>query len=986
MTTTPARRDAFVVFGLDRSLPALFLIRSDSRRMGGQVWLLGANVGGIRQTVLAACLVATATASAAAQEISQPLADEAAAPPTTYDGPFPYEEREPVVSASPAGKVSIELPAGTTVRDYEASPAGDEAVVVLEDAAHRQRVAFWRFDGGGFARGVDVPAQTSLSSATWHPQGRAVFLLATGAQGSQILRLDAAATTFAPRQVFASAKPLRRLVVGPRPFQIGDDKTPSYRLFFGERRPDGGYSLRTVSENGKAPYTVAGPQADPEYRGRADEERPNTVIAPFALPLAFHPAGNMLIWEDGKKCLHKLAYRGENWGKPEPFAAECGHTVTYTPNGIATIDWQPGRPGIRIRGLMDRSDAAALGEYTFDGIPSHVPDGKGVVAVTSANGRKALAYLPVSVPLANVTNAWMYIEKPADLAKFAGARGLFRPLPKSEQLYQLYDSESYLCGEPDVRTPTRPYFVTTDLFWELYGAAFDGLFIIAEREQATPAFARFVTAADDQLKARHPGTAMAKAFASARAVLEGHPERDPEARLIIEAKGDYAEYKPRGHYTSAEQKRYFGAVRYLSQLKLSPEDTALLRGLDPAVGQAAQAWNSVYPPFIASSRLALVWGGEAGTIASHAGATGTRLFPLSWGWDNEALDNVVFHSAWSPAEQIRDRDGAGRMLPSGLDFAAIAGNRLARDLLDRSGVLGMYPNLAPRIEATRKRFQAATGWRTAGPTPLYDGWIEALAIQWADMATDHPGGIAGPLWSAKRLQTGLASWTTLRHATVLVNDKTAAECGEGGFETIVLRPPRGYVEPDPATFRTIASLFDSTIRTVQAMPNIARDGKIDAKLRSGIIRRLTESRDNTIKYQRIAEKELRGEPLSVDDYQLIQYVGRAAEHNFLVFTSLSNPKYALQNPEPMMKIADVADAPGATLEQAVGRPLEWDQVVPFFGRQEIVKGSVYSWYEFASAAPLDDAKWRDMVDDQKRPDWVAGFMSDAPLSCPAKQP
>jgi hypothetical protein len=186
---------------------------------------------------------------------------------------------------------------------------------------------------------------------------------------------------------------------------------------------------------------VAGPRADAEYRGRDEQEAPKTTIAPFALPLAFHPAGNVLIWEDGKKCLHKLLYSGYNWDKSEPFG-ECGHTVTYTPNGIATIDWQAGRPGIRIRGLIAKSDETALGEYAFEGVPSHLPDGKGVVAVTSGAGGKALHYLPVSVPLADVTNAWMYAEKPADLQRLARARGLFRPLPENEQLYQLYDSES----------------------------------------------------------------------------------------------------------------------------------------------------------------------------------------------------------------------------------------------------------------------------------------------------------------------------------------------------------------------------------------------------------------------------------------------------------------------------------------------------------------------------------------------------------------
>jgi hypothetical protein len=971
-------------------------------------------VGGIRKAVMAACviqcIVLLTPAGAVAQDaptepdFTKPLADEAAAPAEAAAGPFAYGEPELTVAASPAGKVALELPAGASVRDYEASPAGDEAAVILEDAVHRQRVAFWRFDGAGFARSVDVPAGTSLASLTWHPKGGAVFLLATGVQGSpqasQILKLDAAAKTFTPRQVFASAKPLRRLVAAPRPFQVdGDGKAPSYRLFFGERLANGNYSLRSVGENGKGLYTVAGPQIDAEYKGRDDQEKPETTIVPFALPLAFHPAGNALIWEDGRKCLHKLLYSGSNWDKPEsPLQqafGECGHTVTYTPNGIATIDWQPGRPGIRIHGLTDKSDAAALGEYTFDGVPSHMPDGRGVVAVTAGAGRRALVYLPVSVPLAGVANAWMYIEKPADLSTFERARGLFRPLPENEQLYQLYDSESYACGAPDVSTPTRPYYVTTDLFWELYGAAFDGLFIVLEREQAMPAFARFVTAADDQLKARHPGTPEAKAFAAARAVLEGRADRDAEARLIVEAKGEamspalnirvnYGEFKPRGHYTSDEQKRYFGAVRYLSQVPFPAESVAMLRSLDPAVGKAALDWIAVYQPFIASSRLPLVWGGDApaSAIASHpgkdvtGGAGSRRLFPLSWAWDNEALDNVVFHSDWPPAEQI-----VGRLVPSGLDFAAIAGNRLARDVLDSRGVLKSFPNLGPRQEAVRRRFQAAGG--KSGNT-LYDGWIAALATQWADAASRTP--VAGPLWNAKRLQTGLASWATLRHATVLVNDKTAAECGEGGFEAIVLRPPRGYVEPDPQTFAAIAALFDETIRAVQAMPNIARDGKVDAKLRGGIIRRLTESRDNTIKYQRIAEKELRGDPLTAGDYQLIQYVGRAAEHNFLIFTSLSNPKYALTNPEPVMKVADVAGGPAGSLEAAVGRPLEWDQVVPFFGRSEIVKGSIYSYYEFTSAEPLDDAKWRERVDQETRPDWVTGYMSDAALSCPAKQP
>jgi Na+/glutamate symporter len=56
----------------------------------------------------------------------------------------------------------------------------------------------------------------------------------------------------------------------------------------------------------------------------------------------------------GRRVLHKLLYNGSNWDKSEAFG-ECGHTLTYTPNGIATIDWQQGRiHGIWILRNSDR--------------------------------------------------------------------------------------------------------------------------------------------------------------------------------------------------------------------------------------------------------------------------------------------------------------------------------------------------------------------------------------------------------------------------------------------------------------------------------------------------------------------------------------------------------------------------------------------------------------------------------------------------------
>jgi Protein of unknown function (DUF3160) len=796
--------------------------------------------------------------------------------------------------------------------------------------------------------------------------------------------------------VFTSDKPLRRLVVGPRPFQIeGQDKS-TFRLFFGEKLPDGTFALRTVSENGTVPYTVVGSRADPRDRGHPSEHSANMTIASSALPVEFHPAGNILIWEDHGGCLQETFYDSDNWGKTQPFGDRCGGITAYTPNGAATLEWQPKTSGLRLHGLIDGADRVVLKEYSLESVPSQTPDGRGVVALTSERGRTTLRFLLISVPLADVINAWMYLENSEDQDRFSHDSGLFRDLSKDDQLFQLYDSESYACGAPDARIPTRPYYVTTDLFWEVYGAAFDGLFIVLEREQAMPAFKRFVDAATEDLRKDHADTSLAKAFGVAQAVLENHADGTPEVQLVLAANGlassdalgekiDYAQFRPRGHYKTDDQKRYFGAMRYLSLIKLSNGDVALLRSLEPVVAEAADEWIASYRPFIASSRLDLVWGENApkATIASHGGPTGARIFPLSWAWDNEALDNVIYHMAWPASDQILAHDGTTRDLPSGLDFAAIAGNTLAYQLLERDGLFAEYPNLAARIQATHERFAADS---KRGPGTLYENWINALATQWA--ADVSAPIVSGPLWDAKRLQTGLASWATLRHSTILVNDQTTAECGEGGFEDIVMRPPRGYVEPDPATFAAIANLFDETINVISANRIVKGDDATDTQLRNGIIRRLAESRDDTRKYQKIAEKELEGEPLTAEDYASIQYVGRAAEHNFLVFMSLSNPGYALSIPDPMMKVADVAGAGGSSgsVEAAVGRPLEWDQIVPYFGHREIVKGSIYAYYEFTASEPVDDDQWRARHSTQQRPLWVTHYLSKATLDCPAREP
>jgi hypothetical protein len=216
-----------------------------------------------------------------------------------------------------------------------------------------------------------------------------------------------------------------------------------------------------------------------------------------------------------------------------------------------------------------------------------------------------------------------------------------------------------------------------------------------------------------------------------------------------------------------------------------------------------------------------------------------------------------------------------------------------------------------------------------------------------------------------------------------VNERSAAELGGGGeFEQVWPEQPRGYVEPDPRTFEAIAQLFEATaeiFRTASASLGDARikDPSTDEPeaVTTGVLKRLAESAAAARAFKAIAEKQLRGEALTPAEYERILYVGRNFEHNYLIFKSLGHPQLALSEPQPISKIADVADGgPKPLLLAAVGKPLEWRLVVPHLGRRQLVRGAVYAYYELINDEPLSDEEWRSREAKTPRPAWIAPFV------------
>jgi hypothetical protein len=912
-----------------------------------------------------------------------------------------FDAPELRVAPSPAQAAQLRLAPGTRAVDSDVSPAGPRVALLVVDAAGARQVVFWEIGQLQASKIWDVPSAFAARSIVWHPQAEALFL--SGQRGGQwvIVQLAQKGGQWSERQVYTSRQEIRRLVAGPRPYALDYDEARhqqvlAYRLFFGLRGADGSYSIRSVTEEGKREYQVVG-RRDGFTKIPDAEAAPSEMVAASALPVGFHPAGHLLIWEDAGNCFHAAGYGRDHWEtNTRLFGRDlCGGSVSATPNGAAILHWQAGADGIDVlldHGANHRREA---GGYRFISAPSSAPDGRGIVGVTRNDSGFSVDYIPIAMPLADVANAWMFTESAQDTELLAGRGGLFRNL-KDDQLYQLYDSEAYHCGDLDESTPTRPYLVTTDSFWELFAAAYEGMFIVRERQAAMPAFWQFVAQTADSLHQSHPQSPWSALFA-ALAAIETGPASNQEAQRILQAADsrfspvagrnfDYGELKPRGHYTATpEAERYFRAFRYLTSAPDATWSMEELRQLPAAVKSAALRWIASYQDLVAPSRSPLLWQDapfQALAYVRHPQAAPV-LFPLSWGFDNEALFSTIYHESLPPAERI-EGPGGRRLTPSGVDIAAALGSGFARGLL--AGEIAKYPPLRGVLDRLAASRPPATGG-------LYQQWIDALGVQWADSVASPNGELDADLWRAKRLQTGLASWATLRHATVLVNERISAECGEGGFEEIVMRPPRGYVEPDPRTFARIADLFTAAAQSISSgglrlTGRLPSDDDGQLQLQAGLIRRLNETAAKARVFEAIAAKETSGEPLTAAEYEEILYFGRVAEHHFLVYKSLANKDLALSTPDPIPKIADVSDTQGHApyLMAAVGRPLEWDHAVPFFGRREIVKGAAYSYYEFLSDTLLNDADWLKKVAAQPHPAWVAPYVSAKSLSCPARKP
>lgn len=500
------------------------------------------------------------------------------------------------------------------------------------------------------------------------------------------------------------------------------------------------------------------------------------------------------------------------------------------------------------------------------------------------------------------------------------------------------------------------------------------------------------------------------------AAIAAHDRIGPSAIFPgIEPSGeDWSQYVPRGHYTKNEElKRYFRAMMWHGRMTfradnaLETQQAALLTLAYQQTSvdglPADQVWAGIYEPTVFfvgrsddltpreySEALAAAYGAvsdprdllDPAKFAAFQVAVKELRPPQIMGMTTgESLENTkglrLMGQRFVPDafvfQNLVHANVPRRMLPRSLDFFAAIGSDRALKHLEDLGDTAL-PRYRANMDALRADF---AGYDEATWTQnLYWSWIHSLRPLLEPVGEGYPAFMRSEAWLDKQLTTALGSWTELKRDTILYAKQVYVERGYDALEPPEPERARGYVEPVPELYARVAGLSRMTIEGLVARGLLAEEDRALLEAMERLATRL----------QTIAEKQLRGEALSDEEYELIRFYG--AEIEALTFAADDDAFYQGRGGMPAggedLQAAVVADIAtnvpeNIVLENAVGRVFEIFVIAPIEGRLVLTKGGVFSHYEFTQPLNdrLTDEAWRARLDAGEAPPlaaWTESFM------------
>jgi len=239
--------------------------------------------------------------------------------------------------------------------------------------------------------------------------------------------------------------------------------------------------------------------------------------------------------------------------------------------------------------------------------------------------------------------------------------------------------------------------------------------------------------------------------------------------------------------------------------------------------------------------------------------------------------------------------------------------------------------------------------------PNCESWdsLQALITGYGD---GYPAFMQTQAWSKRFLNSALASWTELRHDTILY-----AKPSYGGMDLSAKPNPPRYLEPVPEFFGRLLALTRMTQTGLSDMEVLSDQAKNRLVSLENILNRLID----------IAIKELTNQPLSGQDKG---YLVGLSEDLLRLYTITGVDDSSLWT----TMVADVhtCGSEGMVLEEASGKV---DLIVVACpqpnGSAFLAAGPVLSYYEFKHPMEdrLTDEKWRELLDSPNKPERPAWY-------------
>lgn len=310
-----------------------------------------------------------------------------------------------------------------------------------------------------------------------------------------------------------------------------------------------------------------------------------------------------------------------------------------------------------------------------------------------------------------------------------------------------------------------------------------------------------------------------------------------------------------------------------------------------------------------------------------------------------------------------------RGFPRGLDIMALLGSKRAKEIITELGDVN-YSNYEKIFNELKQEIDSlpTSEWYKN----LYWNWLYVLKSLLQEFGNGYPTFMQTKAWQDKELNTALASWTELRHDTILYvkQSYTMAEMGGGEEEFPVV----GYVEPVPEFYLRLLNLSKMTKNGL--MRFLTKDELERIKVADA----LDKFNNILSRLLSISKTELENKELTEDDYDFIKYFGTQLKS---INEILVKASYQDQVDPDMFKTTMIADVhtDGNTkqiLEEGVGyiKTLIVAYRLPN-NRILIGAGPVFSYFEFKQPISnrLTDKTWRQMLKNNQpaEPEWIKSF-------------